>query len=313
MRALLRAGFAIAAAATVAGALAAARPGEPFGGSDAGLAVHAGGRWLTFWRADAAPVRWSGTAPLADRIAWRAGAGGIEWGELVLRAAKEGWRTRVVVARLDPRRVELSLAPAFTGDQRWTVGDADSDAVLALDAGQFRGSLPWGWVVTGGREILSPQYAPLAGAVVVDSSGGVRVVPPDGVAAERARGGAREAFQSYPMLLGDGVVPAPLSEPGRGVEVAHRDARLALGTMADGRVVIALTRFDALGESLGRIPFGFTSEEMAAVMGALGCRQALLLDGGISGQMMVRDVEGAARTWPGIRSVPLGLIGRARR
>jgi uncharacterized protein YigE (DUF2233 family) len=48
-------------------------------------------------------------------------------------------------------------------------------------------------------------------------------------------------------------------------------------------------------------------------MGALGCRQALLLDGGISGQLMVRDGDGAARTWPGTRSVPLGLIGRIRR
>jgi uncharacterized protein YigE (DUF2233 family) len=47
-------------------------------------------------------------------------------------------------------------------------------------------------------------------------------------------------------------------------------------------------------------------------MGALGCRQALLLDGGISGQMMVRDAEGAVRAWPGTRSVPLGLVVRAR-
>jgi len=86
-----------------------------------------------------------------------------------------------------------------------------------------------------------------------------------------------------------------------------------LGTLDDGRVIVALTRFDALGEALGRIPFGLTSQEMAAVMGALGCRQALLLDGGISGQLMVREVGGAARTWPGTRSVPLGLIGRVRR
>jgi exopolysaccharide biosynthesis protein len=97
------------------------------------------------------------------------------------------------------------------------------------------------------------------------------------------------------------------------VEVGHRDARLALGTLDDGRIVVALTRFDALGESLGRIPFGLTSQEMAAVMGALGCRQALLLDGGISGQLMVRDADGGARTWPGTRSVPLGLVGRVRR
>src|SRR5206468_9800779 len=128
-----------------------------------------------------------------------------------------------------------------------------------------------------------------------------------------ARGGVREAFQSYPMLLQDGAVPAPLSEPGRGVDVRHRDARLALGTLDDGRVVIALTRFDALGETLGRIPFGLTSEARAAVMGALGCRRALLLDGGISGQLMVRDAKGAERSWPGTRSVPLGLIGTVRR
>ena len=278
-----------------------------------GLAVRSGERWVTFWRPETAPSRWTGESPLADRVGWRRGASGIEWGEIVLRGAQEAWRTRIVVVRLDPRRVELALAPAFTEERRWTIGDADSSATLALDAGQFRGSLPWGWVVTGGRELLKPQYAPLAGAVVLDSSGSVRIVPPTGVGAAQARGGVREAFQSYPMLLEDGVVPAPLSTAGLGVEVQHRDARLALGTLDDGRVVVALTRFDALGESLGRIPFGLTSQEMAAVMGALGCRQALLLDGGISGQLMVRDAAGATRTWPGTRGVPLGLIGRARR
>jgi exopolysaccharide biosynthesis protein len=114
------------------------------------------------------------------------------------------------------------------------------------------------------------------------------------------------------MLLQDGAVPRPLVEPGLGVSVRHRDARLALGTMEDGRVILALTRFDALGKALGRVPFGFTAEEMAAVMSALGCRQALMLDGGISGQLMVRDVDGSARSWPGAREVPMGLLGRMR-
>jgi hypothetical protein len=311
MRRLFRATFFFGAAA-LAGALAGAGP-RAVDDTAAGLAVRSGGRWITFWRPEAAPARWTGARPLADRIAWRAGASGIEWGQIVLRGAQEAWRTRIVVARLDPRRLELSVAPAFVEDRRWTVADAGAEAALALDAGQFRGSLPWGWVVSGGRQLLKPQYAPLAGAVVSDWSGAVRIVPPGQVAAVHAGGGVREAFQSYPMLLEDGVVPAPLSEPGRGVEVQHRDARLALGTLDDGRLVVALTRFDALGETLGRIPFGLTSQEMAAVMGALGCRQALLLDGGISGQLMVRDGDGAARTWPGTRSVPLGLIGRIRR
>ena len=244
-----------------------------------------------------------------DRVvAWQPGAEGIEYGELPLGGPGEAWRTRVVVARVDPRRVALSLQPAFAQDESWTVADPGPRAALAVNAGQFRGALPWGWVVTGGRQLLSPEYAPLAGAVVVDSSGNVRIVPPGAVAAQQRRGGVREAFQSYPMLLENGEPPEALVRPGLGVAIAHRDARLALGTLADGRVVVALTRFDVLGARLGRLPFGFTSAEMARVMRALGCRDAILLDGGISGQLMVRQADGAPRTWPGIRSVPLGLV-----
>jgi uncharacterized protein YigE (DUF2233 family) len=312
MSSVIRAIAAVGLAAVLGSGVIAARAGSGAGPAGDALAVRDGARWVTWWRRDDAPVRWGSDAPLARRVAWRPGAAGVEWGELQLRGASEAWRTRVVVVRLDPRRVDLSLVTAFTRNSGWTVADADSGAAVALDAGQFRQSLPWGWVVSGGTEILAPQYAPLAGAVVVDRAGAVRVVPPDSVAAERGRGTAREAFQSYPMLLQDGAVPPALVEAGRGVNLEHRDARLALGTLADGRVLLALTRFDALGEVLGRVPFGLTSAEMAAVMGALGCGQALLLDGGISGQLLVRDAEGAARKWPGTRSVPLGLVGRAR-
>jgi exopolysaccharide biosynthesis protein len=168
-------------------------------------------------------------------------------------------------------------------------------------------------VVSQGHELLPAEYAPLAGAVVVNHAGAVRIVAPDSVAVERSRGTALEAFQSYPMLLQDGEVPLPLREPGRGVDLAHRDARLAFGTRTDGRVVVALTRFDALGESFGQVPLGLTAPEMAAVMGALGCRQALLLDGGISGQLMVRKMNGSVRNWAGTRRVPLGLVGRTKR
>jgi uncharacterized protein YigE (DUF2233 family) len=302
-------GVAVLVGAGAIGAGSGARSSPPSGG----LAVRDGDEWVTWWRPEQLPTRWNREAPLADRVAWRAGTAGLEWGELQLSGASEAWRTRVVVVRLDPRRVGLELAPAFTEDRGWTVRQVDSSAALALDAGQFRGRSPWGWVVSHGKELLSPQFAPLAGAVVVDSSGLVRVVAPDSVEAERRVEAAVEAFQSYPMLLENGVVPPPLVEAGLGVDLRHRDARLALGVMEDGRVIVALTRFDAFGETLGRVPFGLTSPEMAAVMGALGCRNALLLDGGISGQLLVRDADGKQRVWNGTRSVPLGLVGRARR
>jgi len=74
-------------------------------------------------------------------------------------------------------------------------------------------------------------------------------------------------------LLQNGEPPPPLQHPGNNVDLEHHDAPLALGTLADGRVVIALTRFDALGPSFGRVPLGLTTprwpqlwERLAAAM-----------------------------------------------
>jgi uncharacterized protein YigE (DUF2233 family) len=276
------------------------------------LAVATASGWETWWRRDASPSRWDGSASLVHQINWNPGARGVEWGELRLRGSSEAWRTRVVVIRLEPRQVRLSLVPAFTRDERWTVTQVEGDVAVALDTGPYRRSLPFGWVVSGGRELLTPEYAPLAGAVVVTTDGAMRVVAPQSIALERGRRAALEAFQSYPMLLENGVVPPPLRQAAQGVNLDHRDARLAIGTLRDGRVVIALTRFDVLGDTFGRVPFGLTTPEMAAVMGALGCDDALLLDGGISGQLLLRKSDGTARVWPGIRSVPLGLVVRSR-
>ena len=40
----------------------------------------------------------------------------------------------------------------------------------------------------------------------------------------------------------------------------------------------------------------------------LGATDAVLLDGGISAQLMLRDSTGTAHRWPGTRRVPLGLV-----
>lgn len=297
----------------VAAGIAISAIGAAMAGSPESLGVWTGRGWETWWRREAFPRNWKGRAALAHHVSWRKGARGLDWGELELRGASEAWRTRLIVVRVDPREMDLSLEPAFKRSKGWTIADADSTVVLALDAGQFRHSLPWGWVVSEGEELLRPEFAPLAGAVVVEQSGAVRIVAPDNVAAEREFGEAREAFQSYPMLLKEGIVPIALMEAGNGVDLEHRDARLALGTLEDGKVIIALTRFDALGESLGRVPLGLTTPEMTAIMGGLGCVDAVLLDGGISSQLMLRTASQTRRSWVGTRSVPLGLVGRPKR
>lgn len=301
------------AAATLAAAPAAAQfapdaaalPGSA-------LAVRDAGSWVVWWNAEQAPVRWHGAnAALERAVHWQPGARGVEWAEVELSGAGEAWRTRAVLVRLDPRLLRLRLDTAFTPSltPAWSIARTPAAAVFAVNAGQFVRDLPWGWLVLDGRQMLAPGAGPLATAVVLDSTGDVSWLSGDSVS--RARRRAVWAFESYPALLRGGAVPEPLQAAGRGVDVAHRDARLALGRLGDGRLIVALTRFDALGHTLGVVPFGFTVPEMAALMGALGCRDAVLLDGGISAQLMVRD-GGTQRTWRGLRRVPLALVALPR-
>jgi exopolysaccharide biosynthesis protein len=281
-------------------------------GSD-GLAVKGSDGWQQWWRADRAPSHWDAPLPaVAGAVSWRPLADGVESGELTLSGSGEAWRVRVVLARIDPRRVRLTTQETGRTEgrpSRWTIDSAPAGAIVALNAGQFTAGGPWGWVVRDGVELRPPGSGPLAPALVVDRSGAARLVSADSIGPVRARGEVREAFQSYPALLdGEGEVPAALRHPGSGVDLEHRDARLALGVARDGRLVVALTRFEGLGGVLSNLPFGLTTPEMAALMGALGCRQAMLLDGGISSQLRLRGADGTVRRWTGIRRVPLALV-----
>ncbi|HEU4700355.1 MAG TPA: phosphodiester glycosidase family protein [Gemmatimonadales bacterium] len=314
-----------ALAALVVLGLGAAGPG-PLPRSQ--LAVRADDAWRVWWRSDSAPAVWRGADHrLTDAVRFTPAAPGVEWAEVRLAGAGEAWRMGLVVVRLDPARLRLALearprADGFGG--RWRADAVADDVVLAANAGQFSGARPWGWLVRGGRELQTPGFGPAALAVVVDTAGAVHWVGPDSIAAwrpdadrgraeGRAGGAVREAFQSYPALLvGDGDVPAPLRAAGGGVDVAHRDARLALGETRDGRLLLVLTRFQGLGDAAELLPFGLTTPEMAAVMGALGARRAVALDGGLSAQLSLRDAAGGRHAWRGLRPVPLGLVVRRR-
>ena len=281
------------------------------------LAVWDGSRWVTWWEADAAPVGWAAAHPVvASAVQWRQVGRGLETGLLRLSGNGEAWRFNVVLVRADPARLKLSLHVKRRADGRampWSVAELPQDAVLGLNAGMFDVVGPWGWIVLDGDERQPPGLGPLSSALVIDSAGRPRIVGADSIAAVRTSGDVRWAVQSYPTALdGDGAVPPALQQPGRGVNLAHRDARLAVATLRDGRLLMALTRFDGLGGALDVVPFGPTLPEMTAVLGALGAQRAVFLDGGISAQMAVRDSSGTLQQWEGVRRVPLALVARPR-
>jgi exopolysaccharide biosynthesis protein len=282
------------------------------------LAVKHDGEWREIWRSDEAPERWTRPHPdLVAAVEWLRVDTGIERAEISLTGTGSARRFGLILVRMDPGALEMSLAEARRAGGTlgaWSIDAAPAEAALAINAGQFQGGRPWGWVVREGFERQPPGEGSLGMAIVVDVDGGARLVVPDSIPAVRARGRVRDAFQSYPMLLSaGGRVPGPLQAPGQGVDVAHRDSRVALGQLPDGRLLIAVTRFDVFGGVLGGLPVGPTTPEMAALMGALGCVAAVALDGGLSGQLLVREPSGTTLSWPGVRRVPLGLVALPRR
>ena len=311
--------LAVVGAVALASVARAVGFGDPL--PDSRLAVLVGEREVTWWRSSHAPAEWTAPLPwVVSAVRWHDTTSAVAWGELSLRGTGEARRTGVVLALIDTRRIALriDLPPAdasplgWLAGARWSIADAPGDARIALNAGQFTAGGAFGWLVREGREIQSPNLAPLAPAVVVDIAGVVHIVPAAKIDSVKHAGGVSLAFQSYPTLLDAGRVPRPLQRGARGVDVAHRDARLALCTLPDDRVIVALTRFEGLGGALQLLPFGLTTPEMAALMGALGCRDAVLLDGGVSGQLFLRDVAGVGHRWPGMREVPVGLVGVPR-
>ena len=220
---------------------------------------------------------------------------------------------RVTAVRLDPTAVRFALDSAtrdYGTRGAWTVDRLPRDGLLAVNTGQFIGGVPWGWVVHNGSETSAPGRGSLAMSFVVDSAGVASLLLPTETAV--ARGHVRLALQSYPALLIDGELPWELRASQRGANLEHRDTRLAVGTLADGSVVVAITRFGAMGSVAETLPFGPTVVEMAGFMRSLGCRRAMLLDGGISSQMALRDKDGSIRQWTNWRKVPLGLVVTSR-
>jgi hypothetical protein len=274
------------------------------------LGVQTPAGWRTWWRSDAAPEKWDRQdTVLFPSVRWHGVSPGVERAELRLSGRWEAWRIRVVLLRFDPSRIRAELVQRTRDGGTlgaWEVDSVPARAIAGFNAGQFASARPWGWLVRNGIEEQPPGFGPLSLALIVDSLGGMRLLESDSIPSLRGR--VRDAFQSYPTLLeGDGVVPAALREPARGVDVGHRDSRIAIGSLRDGRMIVALTRFEGLRGALSELPFGPTVPELSALMGALGCARAVALDGGISGQLLIRA---GPRTlaWRGLRRVPLGLV-----
>lgn len=264
--------------------------------------------------ADRLPRAFSGPGALTNALPWHSAQPGIEWAEFEARAGALNFPLRIIVVRLQPRALNLRLelrtrANRMTG--AWTVDSVADDIAFAVNAGQFKETGPWGWLVMQSYEQRAPGYGPLSAGIALDTTGAVRWLLPAQLPQARRDRAIRFAFQSYPLLLFDNQVPALLGTS-RDLDRDHRDARLIFGEQSDGRLLLVLTRYDALHGLVQRVPVGLTVPESVLLAAALGARHAVMLDGGISAQMLLRDGTGELHKWSGLRAVPLALLVRAQ-
>lgn len=246
-------------------------------------------------------------------VIWGVAASGVSHRELRMASTGPLAPVRAIVVRLNPSSLRFGLQIARRNQRlnpAWTVDSIPQNAVVAVNAGQFLGGFPWGWLVKDGVEMQPPGSGSLGMAFVVDSSDNVSLVTQSEL--PEARGHMLHAFQSYPALLVDGEMPWELREEGRGVNLYHRDSRLAICIDSANQVLIVLTRVRAPGNIGATLPYGPTIPEIAEYMRSLGCSRAMLLDGGLSSQLAIRDGRGALTKWTNWRMVPLGLIVSGR-
>jgi len=279
------------------------------------LTAAAGARTLTLSR-DSLPATYLAPAALPlQNLNWQTAQPGLSWTELELQAGRLRIPVRAVIARIDPRQFDFELAlltrsNGMTGT--WTVDSVTADVAFALNAGQFKETGPWGWLVMSSYERRDPGFGPVSAGIAFDTAGALHWIAPSALKTARANRSITWAFQSYPLLIFDGRVPA-LVRHSSDVDRGHRDARLILAQTSDGLLFVILTRYDALGAVAGRVPIGLTVPESVVLAGALGAKYAVMLDGGLSAQLLIRDSTGTAQVWRGTRSVPLGLVARPRK
>jgi uncharacterized protein YigE (DUF2233 family) len=275
-----------------------------------GATADASRRAGTRTRIDAVSCAPRTTAALPPRLQWH-GHAPLRWAEWAVALGARGIRARMIVVDMDPTGIALSLEIARDGSDvvPWSLDDVPPDAPLAFNAGQFTDAGPWGLVVHRGREWQPAGRGPLSGALVVDSGGRVSITGPARLDAVRAAGGVREALQSFPLLLENARAPSLLCSATTPLDRTHRDIRFAIGVRADGHVLLALSRYEGAGALAARLPVGPTTPEMAEIMYRLGARDALMLDGGLSAQLLLRDGSVTHR-WDGLRRVPLAIVGR---
>lgn len=251
------------------------------------------GEWTAVEAADAARRLW-GPQDAFLRPRWTPVAPGLDLGEVDLRRRPAADGFDLLVARIDPKAWRFRVVGA-EGWAELSVADHARAAGLALavNASYFSDEGPIGLVVSDGvrRHRASKRWA---AHFLVDAPGAVpRIVNRKGADTT----GVDQGFQGFPAIMTDHRTYPYMRAGGRGFDVHRAERRTAGCVTSRGEVLLVVT--DSLAD-------GLSFDELATVMGGLGCEDAMAFDGGSSTAFHL-EVEGHRRSVPGFARVQVVL------
>lgn len=251
------------------------------------------GEWVTIGPADAHRRQWGPTDVfLTPR--WVETTTGLELADLYVRRDPNPQTIDLVLARLDPKRWRLRVLGTPAWDAETVARFAATEHLsLAVNAAYFSDEGPLGLVVSDG--VRRHRDASHRAAHFVSEGAGL--VPRILNDKHADVGDVDQAFQGFPAIMTDGRTYGYMRVGGRGFDVWKVDRRTAGCVTRDDHLILLVT--DSLTN-------GLSLDELATVLGGLGCVDAMGFDGGSSTSMSIR-VKGHAREVPGLREVQVVL------
>ena len=256
----------------------------------------------TEWRSLSSNDERRRTWTVADaflRPPWETEVPGLDVADLRLRRIPNPLEVPTVLVRIDPElwRFRVWGAPDFTPGNVGALAE-QAGLSLAVNASYFSDDGPLGLVVSDGASRGRQGRNRAAHFVVKAGETRPRIIN------ERraSLGQLEQGFQGFPAIMSDGQTFAYLRYGGRGFDVWKVERRTAACTARDGRVILLVTDSLASGLSL---------DELATVLGGLGCDDAMAFDGGSSTGLALR-IPGHGRIVANLKPVPV-ILGVEKR
>ena len=261
------------------------------------LAWEVDGAWKTVSSEDRRRRSWSpADAFLRQGLSFDHLESGLDLARISYRRDPNPAPHQLVVLRIDPElwRFRVHGEPDF---RRLPITELAGSANVAVNASFFAEEGPVGLVLQDG-EVRVPQGTARAAHFLVDPVYGPRVDNRKGASTE----GAEQGVQGFPAIMSGGETYSYMRYGGRGFPVHELARRTAVCVDWEGQVLVVVTDTPLNG---------LTLNELATVMGGLGCEDAMGLDGGSSTALHVQ-AGGRALTVEARDGIPVAILVEPR-